>query len=132
MTAHLTNCRNKAENVCTVVEPRTAPILARKRPESPLVPKPAYGAYVPRYPDPAKPVLNAERAAEAFIKMRPVNGNICPEYIKNLATIAGAEVDQLVKKLWEAVEEEGILKGEDAELALAVVAEYDHDVSKYD
>jgi hypothetical protein len=140
MAAHLTNCRNRAPKPGTQVIATDSTLKPPPRRSNTIVPlgpamlRSSYDppiAYIPRYPDlSAKPRLDEERAAKLFMRMRP-SSPITVDYIKNLAKAAEEDVDYLIKKLWEATEEE-YLKGEDAGIALRVIAKYDEDHSLYD
>jgi hypothetical protein len=139
MAAHLTNCRDKVPQPGTKTVIMESPLKPPPRRPDKIIPlgpamlRSSYEppvAYIPRYPDPsAKPRLDDERAAKLFMRMRPA-GDITIDYIKELAKAAEEDVSYTIKKLWEAVDEEH-LKGEDASMALRVIAKYDEDPDVY-
>jgi hypothetical protein len=139
MVAHLANCRDKVPQPGTkviITESSLKPPPRRPNTIIPLGPamlRSSYDppvAYIPRYPDPtAKPRLDDERAANLFMRLRPTE-TITVDYIKDLAKAAEEDASYTIKKLWEAVDGEH-LKGEDASMALRVIAKYDEDPDVY-
>ena len=135
MVAHLTNCQKKVPQPGTQIVVTESTLKPPPRKPDKIIPLgPAYlrssydppVAYIPRLPDPtAKPRLNDERAAELLMRMRPT-GDITVEYIKKLSEAAEEDADYVIKKLWEAVDNE-YLKGGDADIAQRIVTKFDED-----
>ncbi len=139
MMAHLTNCREKIlrktdiqceKLIATSTALSAASIAAPTAARMPLCNtiKSRYGE-LPAHLMVVEQTLNEERAAAALQKMPPV-GSVTIEYIKKLASTAGAEPDYLIKKLWEAMDG-GLFDENDAKLATDIIAKYDEDPKAY-
>jgi len=127
MSAHLSNCGTKITttgvNITMIDNTPKKTLRCLDAQLAPPVLRSAYFPPITYVPPVVDRRLTGEDAAALLQCTRP-DGAVTDAYIRGLAAKAKEEVDYLVKKLWEAVEDK-LIQGEDVATVNAIVAKYD-------